>query len=181
MILPTSTALIYDGTMILAEALKQIGFDHLKIEYDRGIKCFDAKSIWSKGYTITNFMRSVSWIFSDNMIECNGHGLFFVRSQSNYTGLTGLVEFDTQGLRSNVEIDVLKLDSKGLTQIGSFKPTNTEILTFLPIIEEQIDTDDLPLSATKFNVIISEVSQIFTPFLRLEMNALDFFSLAKNI
>lgn len=55
----TSTALIYDGIMILAEALKQIGFEHLQVRYDQRIDCFDAKSTWSKGYTITNYMKNV--------------------------------------------------------------------------------------------------------------------------
>lgn len=58
-VLQTSTALIYDATMILAEALKQIGFDHLQVEYEQGINCFDTKSSWSKGLTITNYMKSV--------------------------------------------------------------------------------------------------------------------------
>lgn len=64
--LQTSTALIYDATMVLAEALRQIGFEHLGVEYEsRRIICLDAKSTWSKGYTITNFMKNVS-IFKIN-------------------------------------------------------------------------------------------------------------------
>lgn len=58
----TSTALIYDAVMVLADALKQIGFNHLRFEEERGISCFDPKSTWSKGYTITNFMKNVSFI-----------------------------------------------------------------------------------------------------------------------
>lgn len=58
----TSTALIYDATMVLAEALKQIGFEHLQTEYGRGIKCSDAESTWSKGYTIINYMKNVSQV-----------------------------------------------------------------------------------------------------------------------
>lgn len=62
LILETSTALIYDATMVLAEALKQIGFEHLQTKYARGIKCFDAESTWSKGYTIINYMKNVSQV-----------------------------------------------------------------------------------------------------------------------
>lgn len=58
-ILQASTALIYDATMILAQALKQIGFAHLQDSIQR-IRCFDAQSTWSKGYTITNFMKNVT-------------------------------------------------------------------------------------------------------------------------
>lgn len=69
--LQTSTALIHDGVMILAEALKQIGVEHLKVGYDpdigrQEIDCDDPNSIWSKGYTITNYMKNVRF----NLITC---------------------------------------------------------------------------------------------------------------
>lgn len=58
--LRTSTALIYDGIMILAQALKQIGAMHLELEFDQRIYCSDANSRWDKGLTITNYMKWVS-------------------------------------------------------------------------------------------------------------------------
>lgn len=62
-ILLTNTALIYDGIMILAEALKQIGFEHLENSIEK-ISCYDTQSTWSKGYTITNYMKNVNSINS---------------------------------------------------------------------------------------------------------------------
>lgn len=59
----TGTALIYDGIMILAQALKQIGVEHLRLANglpdDQIIECFNAESAWSKGYTLINFMKNV--------------------------------------------------------------------------------------------------------------------------
>lgn len=57
--LQTNTALIYDGVMILAEALKQIGYAHLELDLMEKISCYNTQSAWSKGYTLTNFMKSV--------------------------------------------------------------------------------------------------------------------------
>lgn len=61
-----STALIYDGVMILAEILKSIGFNFLEIGYDQQIDCYDANSSFRKGDTIKNFVSTVradSFIF----------------------------------------------------------------------------------------------------------------------
>lgn len=46
--------------MILAETLKSIGFDFLEIGYDQQISCYDGKSNFRKGYTIENFIKTVS-------------------------------------------------------------------------------------------------------------------------
>lgn len=52
--------MIYDAIMTLAEALKQIGSEHLGDSITR-INCYDTESTWSKGYTINNFMRNVTF------------------------------------------------------------------------------------------------------------------------
>lgn len=57
-ILETHTALIYDGIMILAEAIKQLGADQIVPE---DIDCDDSSSVWPSGFTLTNFMKSVFW------------------------------------------------------------------------------------------------------------------------
>lgn len=78
--------------------------------------------------------------------------------QSNYSGLTGLVEFDTKGMRSNIAIDVMYLDQKGLNKIGNFKPNTIERLSFLTLTEEIDESEDRPINEMTFNVIISVVS-----------------------
>lgn len=50
------SALIYDGVMVFANALRQLGYHQIKpVELD----CRDSKSIWQKGYTISNYMKNV--------------------------------------------------------------------------------------------------------------------------
>lgn len=63
-VLQTNTALIYDAVMILAEALKQIGYEHLDLNSMDKISCYNSQSAWIKGYTLTNFMKSVSSLFN---------------------------------------------------------------------------------------------------------------------
>lgn len=82
----------------------------------------------------------------------------FFPLETNYSGLTGQVEFDTSGTRSNVEIDVMILTVDGLNKTGSFKPTNTERLSFLPQNNEDSNSDELPINQKTFKVIISVVS-----------------------
>lgn len=62
-LLQTNTALIYDAVMIIAEALKQIGYEHLDLNAMDKISCYDSQSAWIKGYTLTNFIKSVSLLF----------------------------------------------------------------------------------------------------------------------
>lgn len=42
--------------MILAEAMKQLGTEHIK---PVTIECDDKSSVWPTGYTLTNFMKNV--------------------------------------------------------------------------------------------------------------------------
>lgn len=79
--------------------------------------------------------------------------------QSNYSGLTGQVEFDSTGIRSDIEIDVMSLDAGGLKKIGSFKPTR-ETYPYMPVTdqkEEVVDTSNLPIDQMTFTVITSLV------------------------
>lgn len=71
--------------------------------------------------------------------------------------MTGQVEFDNSGSRSNVEIDVLTLTVYGLNRTGSFKPTNTDRLTIEVQNDENSNSDDLPINQKTFTVIISVV------------------------
>lgn len=52
----THTALLYDGVMLLAESLKQLGAMHIQT---KSKFCEDSESVDRNGYTITNFMKNV--------------------------------------------------------------------------------------------------------------------------
>lgn len=50
------TALIYDGVMLLAESLKQLGAENIK---PKEINCNKIETSWQQGNSISNFMRNV--------------------------------------------------------------------------------------------------------------------------
>lgn len=50
-------SLIYDAVMIYAMTIKQLGSEYI---VTMPIYCNDPSTSWDKGYTITNFMKSVS-------------------------------------------------------------------------------------------------------------------------
>lgn len=50
-------ALIYDGVMLFAAAIAQLG----ESADTASIRCNDPDSIWKNGYTISNFMKNVRW------------------------------------------------------------------------------------------------------------------------
>lgn len=54
--LETRTALIYDGVMILAEAIKQLGTEQIQ---PHEIYCNVTDSVWPTGFTLTNYIKSV--------------------------------------------------------------------------------------------------------------------------
>lgn len=69
------------------------------------------------------------------------------------------MEFDSIGIRSDVEIDVMTLDAGGLKKTGSFKPTR-EKYPFMLVENQQeefIDTSNLPIDQMTFTVITSLV------------------------
>lgn len=58
----------------------------------------------------------------------------------------------------------MALDSDELKKVGSFKLTNRERLTFLPLVNEDLDTDDLPIKQQTFKVVISQACSVITNF-----------------
>lgn len=76
----------------------------------------------------------------------------------NYTGLTGQIEFNGQRERSNVNIDIISLNSDNfLEKVGTFKITNTPRLSFLPPRQVNSTDDQSSISKQHFNVVISLV------------------------
>lgn len=119
----TNTALIFDAVMLLADTLKQLESSHFESP-DSMINCYDPYSTWSKGSTLLNFMKGVRktlqldiWIFHCVLLN------WIVFVQNNYTGLSGLIEFD-KGVRSNVKIEILGLKSERFKVVGWYKPTD---------------------------------------------------------
>ncbi|XP_031627054.1 glutamate receptor ionotropic, kainate 2-like [Contarinia nasturtii] len=84
------TSLIYDAVMVFSIAIEKLGADQVA---PVPIACFNRTSMWNKGYTILNYMKNV-----------------------NYDGVSGRIEFDNSGVRSNITIDLLDVRSETIGQ-----------------------------------------------------------------
>ncbi len=89
----TNTALIYDAVHLFALALHE-----LSMIQDINIPSLDCsgQTSWAHGNSLTNYMK-----------------------MTEFQGLSGLLKFDVQGLRSFFDIDVLELQATGLEPIGN--------------------------------------------------------------
>lgn len=69
-----------------------------------------------------------------------------------------MIEFDTNRVRSNVEIDIMTLNSKGLNRTGLFKPLEINRLTFYPQAEDtESQNETKPINQMTFKVIVAMV------------------------
>ena len=90
--LDTTTALIYDAVHLFAVALHELSqFQDIQI---KPLDCTGETS-WPHGSSLINYMKL-----------------------AEFNGLSGRIKFDTQGLRTVFDIDVLELQQTGLEPIG---------------------------------------------------------------
>lgn len=100
--------------MVFATAIEQLGRDQV---LPTKIWCDDPTSTWNKGYTILNFMKNVSKIM---IIDSNISQIDDSSFQIKYDGLTGRIEFDNAGLRSNITVELLELGEMELVPVGAW-------------------------------------------------------------
>lgn len=162
-ILETRTALIYDGVMILAEAMKQLGAEQI---LPQAIDCDDKSSVWPTGFTLTNYMKSVFWLRVTSVNENANYFSFYSNFQSLHNGLTGDIEFDTHGLRSNFTVDIMDLRWDGLSKIGNWKSEGNYRVNFTKVEPtlSNYDKDYGPISNKTFRVIIALVNILIYDF-----------------
>ncbi|XP_055852897.1 glutamate receptor ionotropic, kainate 2-like isoform X2 [Episyrphus balteatus] len=87
-------ALVYDGVQLLAETYKHVNFRPVQLN------CNEVSS-WDKGYTLINYMKSLS-----------------------VSGLTGEIKFDNQGLRTDFQLETIELNPSGLSNVGSWSTSD---------------------------------------------------------
>ncbi|KAG5316711.1 GRIK2 protein, partial [Acromyrmex insinuator] len=122
-------ALMYDAVQLFARAFKQLK-DATKGNVKK-LSC-DGDSRWEHGLSLSNFMRS-----------------------TETRGLTGLVKFDRDGLRSNIKLDIVRLtEKKGLIKIGEWNSTAGENIEWLPDNTQKSDSK-LNIQNKTFTVLIS--------------------------
>lgn len=58
-------------------------------------------------------------------------------------GLTGLVKFDRDGFRSDVQFDIVSLNEKGLQKVGTWNSTSSDGIDWMWALDTNGDTIDL--------------------------------------
>ncbi|CAH0586967.1 unnamed protein product [Chrysodeixis includens] len=89
--LTLNLALLYDAVTLFVSTLNAMG-----LEEGSNVTC-DGVESWNYGSSIVNYIRTME-----------------------IDGLTGIVRFDEDGFRSDVEIDVLEVMSYGLDKVGTW-------------------------------------------------------------
>jgi len=92
--LDTTTALIYDSVTAFAIALHELS--SVQQVRQRPLDCSGENS-WAHGNSLVNYMKMVSFV-----------------------GLSGQVNFDTSGLRTQFSLDLMELQMEGLAKVGSW-------------------------------------------------------------
>ncbi|XP_011251852.2 glutamate receptor ionotropic, kainate 2 isoform X1 [Camponotus floridanus] len=132
--LQTEPALMYDAVQLFATAFKQLK-DAVKGDV-KTLPCdgnfYNDTVRWEHGLSLINFMRS-----------------------SEIRGLTGLVKFDKDGVRSNIQLDVVRLTENGLTKIGVWNSTAGNNINWIPEINTKRTDVELSLQNKTFIVLIA--------------------------
>ncbi|KAJ9588777.1 hypothetical protein L9F63_017936 [Diploptera punctata] len=100
--LTLNMALIHDAVHLFARAMRRLDSPPVK-----NLDCGDLEN-WGHGASLINFMKD---------------------GQSMLRGLTGPIQFDNEGFRTNVVMDILELGYDGLISIGTWNSTDGLNLT----------------------------------------------------
>lgn len=83
----------------------------------------------------------------------------YVLLQIETRGLTGLVKFDKDGFRSNIELDIVHLSENGLTKIAVWNSTSSGNIDWINAVNTNINVEkaenELSLQNQTFIVLIS--------------------------
>ncbi|XP_018563905.1 glutamate receptor ionotropic, kainate 2-like [Anoplophora glabripennis] len=119
--LKTETALIIDAvhmfSTVLSDVKKQSSMPI--INNNNILQCNDTSS-WEQGYTIVNLLKT-----------------------SSHEGLTGLIKFNTEGFRSDFQLDLFELREGGITDIGTWNTSNGLSVTKKSVEQPVPDGDSL--------------------------------------
>ncbi|XP_014479803.1 PREDICTED: glutamate receptor ionotropic, kainate 2-like isoform X2 [Dinoponera quadriceps] len=128
--LRTEPALMYDAVQLFARALKQLR-DATKQGDVKELPC-DGSERWEHGLSLSNFMRL-----------------------AETRGLTGLVKFDRDGFRSNIQLDIVRLTENGLVKIGMWNSTSGQNIDWIPDVSKKKTEEEISLQNKTFIVLIS--------------------------
>lgn len=107
--LTVSMALIHDAVQLFARALRRLDSAAVNI---RPMDC-ESQMNWGHGASLINFMKD---------------------GQSMLHGLTGMVQFDNEGLRTNIALDIMELSYNGLQLVGTWNSTESDGLRITRLV-----------------------------------------------
>nr|XP_032516938.1 glutamate receptor ionotropic, kainate 2 [Danaus plexippus plexippus] len=108
--LTLNLALMYDSVMLYTSAIKA-----MSLEYGGNVTC-DSDETWNLGSTVINYVRT-------NEID----------------GLTGLIKFNEEGFRTDIEVEVFEVMAHGLEKVGTWNSEDGYTLSrkVIPVAEEE--------------------------------------------
>ncbi|CAH2241761.1 jg16325 [Pararge aegeria aegeria] len=109
--LTLSLALVHDSVILYTSAIKAMGLE----EGAENITC-DSDESWTFGSTLINHVRTME-----------------------LDGLTGMIKFDEEGIRSELEVDILEVMAHGFEKVGSWTTEDgyTESRKIIPPVEQE--------------------------------------------
>ncbi|XP_064213917.1 glutamate receptor ionotropic, kainate 2-like isoform X1 [Tribolium castaneum] len=121
----TETALLIDAVSVITQVIsRKLSIKEMEMTE---ISCNSPKSS-RHGYTIANHVKT-----------------------SKFDEMTGRIEFDGNGVRSNFDLDVIELTQNGISKIGTWNMSKGLVIT--PHKDEDIVEDPLSLRNKTFKVI----------------------------
>ncbi|XP_023246436.1 glutamate receptor ionotropic, kainate 3-like [Copidosoma floridanum] len=121
------TALIVDATTIFFEGYQRL--QYATNGESKPILC-NSNENWEYGISLSNFLKSVE-------VE----------------GLSGFIAFDTAGFRSKFELEIFKINDKGLELVGRWNSSKN--IEWILSESVNIESDMLSLKNTTFRVLIA--------------------------
>lgn len=76
-------------------------------------------------------------------------------------GLTGLIQFDNQGFRSQFTLDVMHLQEGGLINVGTWNTTSGLLININTPTTSISEIDDGTLKNVSFTIITALVHEIY--------------------
>ena len=129
--LDTTSALIYDSVTAFAIALDQL--DKVQRVEQKALDCYGEEA-WVHGNSLVNYMKLVEFV-----------------------GLSGKIQFDASGLRTQFVLDLMELQAEGLEKIGTWNSLDKLSLAR----ETKVEGEGTALDAMSNNTFV--ITTILTP------------------
>ncbi|CAL8109951.1 unnamed protein product [Orchesella dallaii] len=100
--LKTETALMYDAVELVARALFALNESYPHMIHMKSLNC-KTQDTWQQGHLLLDVLRKVQ-----------------------FEGITGNIQFDPNGFRTNLTMDIIELSKNGFSRIGIYNTSEKE-------------------------------------------------------